>query len=161
MKELLNKITSYNLFNFLLPGTLFALISQEFTSYPLIQENLVMGAFVYYFIGIIISRFGSLVIEPILKKFSFIKLADYEEFVSASKNDPKITILSETNNMYRTFSSMLILLSLLKLYELIGYKLPVLEENNVLVLIVLLFIMFVYSYRKQTNYITKRIRSKG
>lgn len=120
-----------------------------------------MGAFVYYFIGIIISRFGSLVIEPILKKFSFIKLADYEEFVSASKNDPKITILSETNNMYRTFSSMLILLSLLKLYELIGYKLPVLEENNVLVLIVLLFIMFVYSYRKQTNYITKRIRSKG
>lgn len=68
MKDLLDKISSYNLFNYLFPGILFAVISKEFTSYSLLQDNLIVGAFIYYFIGLVVSRFGSLVIEPASKK---------------------------------------------------------------------------------------------
>jgi hypothetical protein len=159
MKGLLDKISSYNLFNYLFPGILFAVISKEITSYSLLHENLIVGFFIYYFIGLVVSRFGSLVIEPLLIKISFLKFADYKEFVSTSKKDDKIELLSEINNMYRTLCSMFILLLLLKLYELIEFILPILKDWNTYILVVLLLVMFLLSYRKQTNYITKRIKS--
>ena len=84
MKDILEKISSYNLFNYLLPGVLFVVILEKFTTYSFVQENLIVGAFVYYFAGLVISRFGSLIVEPLLRKISFLKFADYEDFVSAS-----------------------------------------------------------------------------
>ncbi len=159
MKELLDKISSYNLFNYLFPGILFAVLSKEITIYSFLQENLIIGVFVYYFIGLVVSRIGSLIIEPILKKLSFLKFADYKDFISASQTDSKIELLSEINNMYRTLTSLFILLLLLKLYELIESNLPILKDWNSYILLALLLFMFLFSYRKQTNYIIKRIKS--
>ncbi len=160
MKELLERISSYNLFNYLFPGILFAVLSKEITAYSFLHENIIIGAFVYYFIGLVISRFGSLVIEPILKNLSFLKFADYKEFVSASKKDSKVELLSEINNMYRTITSLFVLLLLLKLYETVESQFIQLEDWRPYVLLVLLLIMFLFSYRKQTNYITKRIQAE-
>ena len=159
MKELLDKISSYNFFNYLFPGLLFAVLSTKITAYSFLQENLFVGAFVYYFIGLVVSRFGSLVIEPILRNLSFLKFADYKEFTSASKKDSKIELLSKINNMYRTMSSLFILLLLLKFYELIESKFPILKDWNSYVLLALLLVMFLFSYRKQTIYIAKSIKS--
>jgi len=161
MKEIIDKITSYNLFNYLLPGILFSVIAQKLTPFPFIQEDIILGAFVYYFIGLVISRFGSLIIEPVLKKISFLKFAKYSDFVSVSKNDPKIEILSEANNMYRTFCSMFVLLLLLKLYSVIEFKYAAIKYYDPYILIILLLIMFLYSYRKQTKYITSRIEANN
>lgn len=161
MKEFLDKISSYNLFNYLLPGILFVVIAKEFTSYSFIQEDIIIGVFVYYFIGLVISRFGSLIIEPFLKSISFLKFAPYPDFISASKKDPKIEIFSEANNMYRTFSSMFALLLLIKLFTFINSKFPILRGYNVYILIILFLIMFLCSYRKQTKYITNRIKANN
>ena len=161
MKELLDKITSYNLFNYLFPGVLFAVFSKEITAYSFVQENLIIGAFVYYFIGLGVSRFGSLFIEPFLRKLSFLKFSDYKEFISASKKDPKIDLLSESNNMYRTLSSLFILLLLLKFYEFIESKLPILKDFNSYILVAMLLFMLLFSYRKQTHYITKRVQGES
>ena len=159
MKDILDKITSYNLFNYLLPGVLFVAILDKFTIYSLTQENLVIGAFVYYFVGLVISRLGSLIIEPFLKLVSFIKFVDYADFVSASKIDSKVEGFSEVNNMYRTFTTMFALLLFLKSYELFAVKIPILSEHTPLILVVALLVMFLFSYRKQTGYITKRIKA--
>ncbi len=161
MKELLDKISSYHLFNYLFPGVLFVVFSKEFTAYSFLQENLIIGAFVYYFIGLVISRFGSLVIGPILRKLSFIKFADYKEYVSASKKDSNIELFLEISNMYRTLFSLFTLLLLLKFYELIEAKLPVLKDWNHYILLVVLLLMFLFAYRKQTDFITKRIKANG
>ncbi len=157
MKELIDKISSYNLFNYLFPGVLFVIILKETTSYSFLQENLIVGAFLYYFIGLVISRFGSLIIEPLLIKISFLKFADYSEFVSASKRDEKIEILSEVNNMYRTLFSTFFLLLVFNLYDYVESNIPRLRAINIYILLVLLMVMFILAYRKQTNYITKRI----
>lgn len=159
MKELLDKISSYNLLNYLFPGILFAVLSKEITTYSFLQENLIIGVFVYYFIGLVVSRIGSLIIEPILRKLSFLKFADYKDFISASQKDSKIELLSEVNNMYRTLSSLFILLLLLKIYELIESNISILKDWNSYILLALLLFMFLLSYRKQTNYIIKRINS--
>jgi hypothetical protein len=159
MKDLLDKISSYNLFNYLFPGIIFVVISSKITEYSFLQENLILGAFVYYFIGLVISRFGSLLIEPTLTNISFLKFAGYKDFISASKDDPKIELLSEVNNMYRTLCSLFVVLLLFKLYVMLELKLPGLKPYNLYILLVVLLITFLFSYRKQTSFIKERIKT--
>lgn len=157
MEKVLDKLTSYNLFNYLLPGVLFAVALEHLTPYSLTHENIIIAAFVYYFVGLIVSRFGSLVVEPVLKWIRFLKFAPYPDFVVAVKEDQKIDALSETNNMYRTFVAVMVLLALAKGYELLSYKIPFFVEHGVLIGFLTLFVMLLLSYRKQTSYIRKRI----
>ena len=161
MKEIIDKISSYNIFNYLLPGILFVVLAKHLTTYNFIQEDTLIGAFLYYFVGMVVSRFGSIIIEPILKKASFLKFADYKHFVTASKKDVKIELLSEVNNTYRTIISMLILLMLLKFYKYLEVKFQITETTSFVILTLFMFIMFLFSYRKQTSYITKRIEANN
>ena len=160
MKDMLDKISSYNLFNNLLPGILFVSISKNFTDYNFIQENNFIGAFLYYFIGMVISRFGSLFLAPFLRWTSFLKFADYKSFVSASKKDEKIELLSEVNNTYRTISAMFIVLILEKIYNYIQVVWQISDKISSFIIMVLVLAMFLFSYRKQTNFIIKRINLK-
>lgn len=157
MKELLDKLSSYNIFNYLLPGILFSVVAQKTTDLDVVQKNIIIGAFIYYFIGLIISRIGSLIVEPILKKTNFVKFAEYADFVNVSAKDLKLEILSESNNMYRTFISTFLLLGCTKLYYLALKKWTFLSEISNWILIGLLIILFLFSYKKQTHYITKHI----
>lgn len=160
MKELLDKLSSYNIFNYLLPGILFAVIITKTTELTLIQSDIILGVFVYYFIGLVISRFGSLIIEPILKKINFVKFADYKDFVKVSAKDQKLEVLSESNNMYRTLISTFFLIVLIKLYFLLAKNWTFLSDCGVWILIALLVVMFLFSYKKQTKYIASRINSQ-
>ena len=157
MNDLISKISSYNLFNYLLPGVIFSFLVENFTSYSLIQDNILVGVFLYYFVGLIISRIGSLAIEPFLKWIKFLQFADYKDFIKASKNDEKIELFSEQNNMYRTFISMFFLFFLSKGYELLSLIYPFLKQVDSFLLSFLIFCLFLASYRKQTNYIKNRI----
>lgn len=157
MKEILEKLSSYNLFNYLLPGIVFAVLAARLTHYNMIQQDLVIGAFVYYFVGLVTSRFGSLVIEPLLKWTRFVRFAEYKQFVVASKSDPKVEILSEANNSYRTLCAMFVLLLILRGFERVCTAYPSISKWDLTMLLVLLFFMFLFAYKKQTAYITKRI----
>ena len=161
MLELLDKISSYNLFNYLLPGVLFAVIASKLTHYSFLGYEVVIAAFVYYFVGLVVSRFGSLVVGPALRYIGFIKFADYKSFVVASKKDPKIELLSEVNNTYRTLCSLFLLLLLLKLYEQLSVHWFLLERFHVIILVLLLFMTFVFAYRKQTEFVKKRIKANS
>lgn len=157
MKDLLDKLSSYNIFNYLLPGIIFVVLAEKLTSFSFVQKDIVLGVFLYYFIGLVISRIGSLFIEPILKKIKFITFASYSEFVSTSKEDAKLDTLSEVNNMYRTFCSLFMFLIILKCYELISTKYPVVTGWNSEMLAIGLLALFLFAYKKQTKYITKRV----
>lgn len=159
MTELLQKLSSYNLFNYLLPGIVFVAISGTATPYTFVQKDLVVGLFVYYFIGLVISRIGSLLVEPTLKRMSVIQFADYKDFVVASQADPKIDLLSEANNMYRTLSALCLVILSLKAYACLAAMWPALERVSGVVLLLGLLALFVVSYRKQTQYVTTRIHT--
>ena len=157
MKDILDKLTSYNMFNYLFPGVLFVIIAKSTTDYNFVQEDNLLGAFLYYFIGMTVSRFGSVIIEPLFKKMKFLKFRDYKEYVVASKQDTKIELLSEVNNTYRTLNSMMFLLLILKLYNFCSIKFELSYTFSLICLTMLTTILYLFSYRKQTNYITKRI----
>src|SRR3989338_2221551 len=115
MKDIIDKLSSYNLFNYLFPGVVFVVLAQALTHYSFVQQDILLGIFLYYFIGLVISRFGSLVIEPLLKRLSFLKFSDYRDFVAASKKDEKVDLFSEINNTYRNLCACFSLLILLKI----------------------------------------------
>ncbi len=161
MKDILQKLSTYNIFNYLLPGIIFVILLRYFTSFNLVIEEVLIGAFLYYFIGMIISRIGSLIVEPLLIKIKLVKFSNYKKFIAASKNDDKIELFSEINNMYRTFLSMLIILLVIVIYESTP---KFIELNNIIKSIIgllSLIFLFLLSYRKQTEYINKRIDSQN
>lgn len=157
MKDLLDKLSSYNIFNYLLPGVVFVAIANSLTKYNFVQTDIVIGVFLYYFIGLVISRIGSVVIEPVLKWTGFVKFSEYRDYVDASHKDKLIEVLSEANNMYRTFLSLFLFLSLLKIYEALSERFQCLNSLSSGIAIVGPLALFAFSYRKQTAYITKRV----
>ena len=152
MRYLIQKISSYNIFNYLLPGVVFVAIGEKLTSFHLIHPNWLLGLFLYYFVGLCISRVGSLVVEPALKRIRFLRFAAYEDFIEASNSDPKVEILSEQNNMYRTLCSLCLVLILLKAYDLVSWCV-----DPWFILVLGLLTMFLFSYRKATQYVVRRV----
>lgn len=157
MKDLLDKLSSYNIFNYLLPGVLFAAFVDSLTSFHIVQKDPMIGVFLYYFLGSVVSRVGSLFVEPLLRRFHVVTFAPYEDFVRASKDDPKIEVLSEANNMYRTICALMVSVGAVVLYERASTFWPSLIPALPWVLIIGLFALYLLSYRKQTTYINKRI----
>ena len=155
MDKLLEKLTSYNLFNYLLPGIIFSVLLEKTTTYSIIHKDIMIEAFLAYFIGLVISRVSSIIIEPLLKKIKFVKFADYQDFVLASESDKKIELLSESNNMYRVFISLFFILTIIILYE--KFLQNIITGYTSYIVIIGLLILFLFSYRKQTSYITQRI----
>lgn len=158
MKDFMDKISSYDLFNNLLPGILFVIIINKVTTYTLIQENIVLGVFFYYFIGSVISRLGSIIIEPIFRRC--ITFAPYPDYISAAKKDPDIPMLSEKNNMFRTLIALFALLIVAKLYNLAAIKWTFLATILPWVLIINLVVIFGAAYVKQTAYVVKRVNKQ-
>ncbi len=159
MKDILSKISSYNLFNYLLPGIIFAVLAERITVYKIIQSDIIVGLFLYYFLGLVISRIGSLIIEPAMKKVSFVKFASYKDYVSVSAKDPTLETLSEVNNMYRTLCALFLMLLATKAFESITMCVNMSGKISAYILFVVLLVLFALSYRKQTKYITKRIEA--
>ena len=160
MKDLMEKLSSYNLFNNLLPGAVFSFIVKNIREVALVSDNVFLAFFMYYFIGVTIGRIGSLIIEPLLKKIRIVKFKPYSEFILAADKDSKLEILSEANNMYRSFISLIFTISIIEGYKYIIEKFDISEMLNGEIIVFLLILLYIFSYRKQTNYISERIETR-
>jgi hypothetical protein len=159
--ELLDKLTSYNIFNNLLPGAVFAFAADRYFKAGLLPDDLLIAGFLYYFLGVVISRFGSLTIEPVFRWVGFVKFESYSAFISASAKDAKIDTLMESANMYRTFVAMFALLLLFGLYSFIEANFPWLGQFRGLIACAVLGLVFLLSYIKQANYVASRVRESN
>lgn len=158
MEDFVKKLSEYQFLNFLLAGTVFVAILAKTTEVDLASDNLIVSFFTAYFIGLVISRIGSIVTEPLLKKLRIVRFAPYTDYLSAVKKDPKIDILSQENNMYRTLISTFVVYILVFLVyhnaaPVVGGR----GEAITYALAIALTILFILAYRKQTHYITKRV----
>ena len=173
LKNITEKISSYNILNNLFPGIVFCNIVDQSTRFSFVHDNILENLFIYYFVGMIISRIGSIFVEKWLRtikiknkktknKEPLLKFAPYDKYVDASENNTFIKTLSETNNTYRTIIAMVILILVVKLYDWFIYDVVQLlgEMGNNLVFVIICLItiiLFVYSYKKQTDYIRNRV----
>lgn len=164
LAQIVEKISSYNIVNNLYPGILFVYVLKIMLGTNLLSDNWLENLIVFYFVGMVLSRTGSIIIEPVMKKIKIIKYVPYQDYVKASSIDPIVDTLSETNNTYRTLLSTFICAFVYKLGTSINEvclknKIIFLQENKDWILLTLLILLFVFSYVKQTSYVRKRVES--
>lgn len=157
METFFNKIEAYNIFNFLFPGIIFASILTFLIEENIYSSSLIIATFEYYFTGLVLSRIGSIVINPILEKTKIIKKEKYKNFICKEEKDTKIEILQREANQYRTFVAVFICLLLVEIYICIFVDI---SKINTIIYFIILIIIFVLSYRKQTNFIIQRIKER-
>lgn len=172
IKNLVEKISSYDILNNLFPGVIFCSIVERTTRLHFLLERL--GGFVFIlFCRNDYKPYGSIFIEKILKsikvrnkktkeKDKFLKFAPYGDYIEASEANSFIKVLNETNNTYRTIIAMLVVVMGAKLYDWLLYDLiddlGVAGSNSVFLIACLLITMlFIHSYKKQTDYIRGRV----
>lgn len=153
----LGRISNYNLLNNLIPGAILSVLLKYLVGYDFMNIGTLELLVIFYFVGMVNGRIGSLIVERILKKIHFVTFRDHKFFVAAEQKDKKIVSLSETNNMYRSMISVAFTAILAKLYH-VGVDLQW-DWGNISewVVLVAMLILFACAYRKQTNYIVSRI----
>ena len=159
LKLIIDKLSQYNFLTNILPGTVLCIILKYLVGYDLIPDDYCQAGIVFYFVGMVNSRVGSLVIEPILKAISWVKFAPYSEFLRAEKEDAKLTILSQENNVFRSYISLMFISILGYIYKNCSLDLRLSLNNESLVLIVILFVLFLFAYKKQTSFVRKRVEN--
>jgi hypothetical protein len=160
MDKMLDRLSSYNILNYLIPGVLFLVLLDILNIVATNESNVLLMLFGGYFAGMVISRVGSVVIEPWFKKCKIVKYASYNDYIKAEGKDSKIPMLLSEINMFRSFIAMFLLI--LVLYGIC--MIPTVKEWlrtpwAVFIIITLLLILFVVSYRKHATYIRKRVES--
>jgi len=160
VEDLLKKISSYQLFNFLLSGAIFVAALTKTSNIHLSSDDAVLSFFLYYFIGLVISRIGSLIVEPILKKLGIIKFRSHADYVRAATLDTKLDTLSQENNTYRTLIATFLLYIGVYLVDQ-HFSAWVLAHATLCIIsgMISIIVLFTLAYHKQTKYITSRINS--
>lgn len=121
------------------------------------------------------SRIGSVIIEKMLRKIKiknkitrqkeeFLIFSTYEEYVEATEKKPFIAKISEIRNTYRTLSAVFVVAFFIKLYDwlLVDRLNGINNQTNtwiIVIMLALLSILFVFSFRKQAAYIRERIET--
>lgn len=149
MEKIVERLASYHLFNYVLPGFLVLLCYFYLSDLSNSNYNLVVLFVLAYFCGLFVSRVGSLILEPTLKKTGFIRFAKIEEYISATKKDAKIETLMETANMYRSLIVVSLFAVVLASFLKVDYVLIIAGGVS--------FIVFLFSYKKQIGYIVTRV----
>ena len=158
MEKLLEKISAYQFLNYLIPGLIFVYAIEFLGIYDLEDDNLFLMLFGGYFAGMVMSRIGSLLFEKYLRKWKFIEFAPYNNFKEAESKDGKISTLSTENNTYRTLLATFAVLFLVYGLSLIPCVFDFMHSKWMwLVILALLCLLFLFSYKKQTSYVRKSV----
>lgn len=157
MNSFIEKLGSYQIMTNLLPGIFFGMGLKLLIGITLPLQNTGEKIIVYYFMGLIINRISSLIVRPFLNKCIFIKEATYIDYVKAEKIDPKIDVLSETNNHFRALLTSSLLLIITKILKVQVCNLKWISLNWKWLLMLFLSMLFLSAFKKQTNFIYNRI----
>lgn len=157
LTKFVDKLSSYQLFNYLFPGIIFNYVVEQTMSFRIAQNDILYRFFVYYITGMVLSRIGSIIIEPIYKKWCWVVYAKYKNYLKAEEKDPKLNLLLLENNTYRTLIATFFCLLVLYGIDQIEW-LHDKYDSNIATILYLGFFLFLFSvsFHKQTDFIRKR-----
>ena len=153
---LIKSISRYELLNNLIPGIILCFIL-EYIGYEITNDDWLTNIVIYYFAGLVNGRISSVVLEFLCKKISFIDWRSYSSYNNAKNKRSNIVTLQEIANMYRSLASVFMIALSALLYRHISNYWFWLDNNCYWIIWGLLFVLFLFSYRKQVKYVTKII----
>ncbi|UWR38611.1 hypothetical protein [Sulfitobacter sp. W074] len=156
MSEILNKISSYNIFNYLFPGAIFSILAERLGLLDAPHE-IIEKLIWFYFVGMVLSRLGSIAVEPLLRRISFVTYSQYQDYLLACEADPKIEVMVESSNTYRTIATAFLILlagsAFPFVFDLSGSE----RDWQTVISLSILMAIFMVSFRKQAKYISQRV----
>lgn len=162
LKVIIEKLSQYNFLTNILPGTILSVVLTYWVGYNLLEvDDWYLQGIIFYFVGLVNNRFGSLVVEPLSKKCKIVKFAKYTDYLKAEKKDDMIRTLNTENNVFRSCASLCMLAIIAQLLSLLEknwnwlHNLP--NEHKTICILAAILVLFGFSYRKQTSYIKKRV----
>lgn len=153
LKSLSEKLSAYQLFNFIYPGAVFlGILSYKGVPLGMLKE-IWWFLLASYFLGMTISRFGSIVIESICLKFGWIEKYDIKRYADNIAKNSFTAILLELTNIYRTICLMGILLFLCTIFK---YQ----QDDKCCMLFIegLFVLLFGVSFVKQHHYLEDKLK---
>ena len=160
LQQLIDKISQYSFLTNILPGAILMITLKYIVGYDfIIEENWFLTGVMFYFSGIICNRFSSLLIKPLLEALHIVRPLPYKDYINGEKKDTKILTLNTDNNAYRAYIAVFCILLLAYLYKHLLCRMNFFIDYQWPIVIVLLMLLFVFSYRKQTKYIKDRIEA--
>lgn len=161
MDNISGKISPYDLLNVLFPGVLAVAFYSWCFEVSISAIDVVSSAVYFcitYLVGIIVSRIGSLIIEPLFKKFGFITW--HKNYYKAERRDSKISILLKVMNMYRTLVALIVSCCVLSLAATFFTRtITCCTCLQLLLMLFAIMILFSMSYIKQSKAIYRRVDS--
>ena len=157
MDEMIKKLSAYDLINILIPGWALAFTLKPCGYADITDDNLVSMIVISFILGVIASRVGSLVIEPIAIKFKLVR-HDYEHYARAQAADDKLGTLTSVSNMYRMLAGAVVVLAVLALCA------SVLDEHRNCIYVCLgmaSFLLFSAGWVKRERYVAHRVQIFG
>jgi len=160
VNSIIGKLSSYQILTNLLPGAFFVWLFRVMFDVDISSESVIEAVLIYYFVGFIINRVGSVVVGQVLKHkhFQFAEHRPHSDFIKAEKIDPKIGVLSEVNNCFRSFLTSVLVLpfayGVVRLYVISNWFATYWVWFAILFLIALFF----FAHKKQTEFVSKRIQ---
>ena len=157
ISKISEKISRYEILNNLIPGTALCFIL-SYIGYPILDYSAGVCVMICYLVGLINSRFSSLVIEWLCRKTKLIKWRNYSLYNSAKKERPFVGTLQEIANVYRAFVSVFFVSLIAYGIQKLLPNCTFLQDYGLWILLSLMFLLFLLSYRKQVNeYVIKHI----
>lgn len=155
--KLFSKFSKYEILNHLIPGVVLCYMLRTI-GYPIWGGDWTANIIVAYFVGMVCSRFSSLCIEEPFKKFKWIEWREYEKYNKAKTERPFIALLQENANMYRSLAGAFVIALVAIGYYKLRLLCPFFIKVELPVLVLLLALLYIFSYRKQINdYVVKNI----
>lgn len=161
MKEILEKLDTYEILTNLLPGFFFGLGLQILFGFQLPTSEVVSDIFFYYFLGLIVGRFGSVVVGPCLKKLRLVRYSSYSAFLEAEKCDAKISSLLTASNYFRSFLAGALLFPVVWGLKSLAIYWNWFGAHWKAVLVSVLILLFFASYRKQVSFFRARVEAQS
>ncbi|CCZ60026.1 hypothetical protein [Hungatella hathewayi] len=157
MGNFVEKLDSYEIMINLLPGAFFGMALRFLCGLELPVANIGEEIVVYYFMGFIINRLGSLIIKPLLLKCNFIREVDYNEYVKAEKINEKVRTLAEICNYYRSILTASLILLIIKVFSNFKGNAGCLLTNWKFCFLLGCITLFLFSYKKQMKFVCRRV----
>ena len=168
LNTIIAKLGSYHILANLIPGAFFGFALDALFGITLPVEGLGGYIVAYYFIGLIIGRIGSLVTKRIFTRqkgakkricTQFIEYAPYSDFMKSEKSDQKLVALSDMNECYRSLLTSVWLLPVVNGFYWLVQRHQWLSTHWVWIAVLLLFGLFLWSYKEQTRFIKERVEN--
>lgn len=160
VKYLIDKLSQYQLATNILPGMVLCAMLQYVVGYDILtSDKIYIQGIIVYFVGVMNNRFGSIVIEPLLKSIKLLDKAKYDEFVKAELKNEKVRILNMEGNAFRSYSATMALTLIAMLFKYLTNLLECPVVYQYIIAIFLLLFLFIASYIKQTKYVKDRVEA--